>query len=127
MQFFPLWLYSQILALGRLDETFLFIPVTTSRTVSRTPWTDDQLVARPLLTAPGDCDDEVGGTNGFWQEKPKFSEKTCPDATLSTTNPTCQTRARTRATAVGSQRLTASPMARPSLDAITVIKSRKMR
>jgi hypothetical protein len=26
----------------------------------------DQLVARPLLTAPGDCDDgEVGGMNGF--------------------------------------------------------------
>jgi hypothetical protein len=26
----------------------------------------DQLVARPLLTAPGDCDDEeVSGMNGF--------------------------------------------------------------
>jgi hypothetical protein len=31
----------------------------------------------------------------FWQGKPKYSENTCPDATLSTTNPTCQTRART--------------------------------
>jgi hypothetical protein len=30
----------------------------------------DQLVARTLLTAPGDCD-EVGGMNGFWQRKPK--------------------------------------------------------
>jgi apolipoprotein N-acyltransferase len=31
-----------------------------------TPWTGDQLVARPLLPAPGDCDDgEVGGMNGF--------------------------------------------------------------
>jgi hypothetical protein len=32
---------------------------------------------------------------------------------LSTTNPTCQTRARTRAAAVGSQRLTTWAMARP--------------
>jgi hypothetical protein len=48
--------------------------------------------------------------NGFLQEKPKYSEKTYPDATLSTTNPTCQTRARTRAAAVRSQRLTASAM-----------------
>jgi hypothetical protein len=36
--------------------------------------------------------------NGFWQGKPKCSEKTCRDATFSTTNPTCQTGARTRAT-----------------------------
>jgi hypothetical protein len=50
----------------------------------------------------------------FWQEKPKYSEKTCPDATLSTTNSTSQTWARTRAAAVGSQRLTASAMARPN-------------
>jgi hypothetical protein len=51
--------------------------------------------------------------NGFVQGKPKYSEKTCSDATLSTTNPTCQTRARTRPAAMGSQRLTASAMARP--------------
>jgi hypothetical protein len=65
--FFFLWLYSPILALGRLQgETFRFISVTRSRAVGRTPWTGDQLVARPLLTAPGDCDDdEVGGMNGF--------------------------------------------------------------
>jgi hypothetical protein len=50
----------------------------------------------------------------FWQGKPKYSEKSYPDATLSTTNTTCQTQARTRAAAVGSQRLTASAMARPS-------------
>jgi hypothetical protein len=64
--FFP-WLYSPILGLGRLRETFRFISVTRSRTVSRTPWTGDQLIARPLLPAPGDCDDdgEVGGMNGF--------------------------------------------------------------
>jgi hypothetical protein len=109
-----LWLYSPILGLGRLHETFRFISVTRCRTVGRTPWTGDQLVARPLLTAPGDSDDgEVGGISGFWQGKPKYSEKTCPDATLSTTNLTCQTRARTRAAVVGSQRLTASAMAWP--------------
>jgi hypothetical protein len=48
-----------------------------------------------------------------WQERPKYSEKTCPDATLSTTNPTCQTRPRTRAATMGSQRLTPSAMSRP--------------
>jgi hypothetical protein len=63
---FPLWLYSPILCLGRLHKTFRFISVTRSRIVSRTPWTGDQLVASPLLTAPGDCDDgEVVGMNGF--------------------------------------------------------------
>jgi hypothetical protein len=56
--FFPLWLYSPILGLSRLHETFRFISVTRSRTVGWTPWTGDQLVARPLLTAPGDCDDD---------------------------------------------------------------------
>jgi hypothetical protein len=25
----------------------------------------------------------------YWQEKPKFSDKTCPNAALSTTDPTC--------------------------------------
>jgi hypothetical protein len=64
--FFFLWPYSPILGLGRLHETFHFISVSRSRTVGRTPWTGDQLVASPLLTAPGDCDDgEVGGMNGF--------------------------------------------------------------
>jgi hypothetical protein len=48
-----------------------------------------------------------------WQGKPKYSEKTCSYAILSITNPTCQTRARTPAAAVGSQRLTASAMTRP--------------
>jgi hypothetical protein len=102
---------SPILRLGRLHQTLRFISVTRSRTVSSSPWAGDQLVARPLLL---DCDDggEVGGMNGFGR-KPKYSEKTCPDATLSTTNTTCHTRARTRAAAVESQRLTASAMARP--------------
>jgi hypothetical protein len=65
------------------------------------------------VSAPGDCDDEVGGIKRFWQGKLKYSEITFPHATLSTTNPTCQTRTRTRAAAVGSQRLAASAMARP--------------
>jgi hypothetical protein len=51
--------------------------------------------------------------NEDWQGKPKYSEKTCPSATLSATDPTYQSRARTRAAAVGSQRLTAWAMARP--------------
>jgi hypothetical protein len=34
--------------LGRLHETFRFTSVTRSRIVGRTPWTGDQLVARPL-------------------------------------------------------------------------------
>jgi hypothetical protein len=35
---------------------------------------------RPTVPAPGDYD---------WQGKQKYSEKTCPGAALSTTNPTC--------------------------------------
>jgi hypothetical protein len=39
---------------------------SVTKTVGRTAWMGDQLVARPLLTALGDCDDrEVGGINGF--------------------------------------------------------------
>jgi hypothetical protein len=58
--YFSLWLYSPILGLGRLHETFSFISVTKSRTVGWTPRTGDQLVAL------GDCDDgEVGGMNSF--------------------------------------------------------------
>jgi hypothetical protein len=51
----------------------------------------------------------------FWQGKPKYSEKTYPDATLSTTNPTFQTRAQSWAAAVRSQRLTTSAMTRPKI------------
>jgi hypothetical protein len=64
----------------------------------------------------GDCENgEVGGMNGFWQGTRSAPREPAPDATLSTTNPTCQTGVRTRAAAVGSQRLTASAMARPSV------------
>jgi hypothetical protein len=54
----------------------------------------------PTVPVPSDCEDgEVGGMKCGWQGKPKYSEKTCPGAILSTTNPTCQTLARTRASA----------------------------
>jgi hypothetical protein len=110
-QLFFLWLYIPILGLGRLLETFCFISVTRARTVGRAPWTGDQLVARPLRVCPGWLW-RSWGNGRFWQGKPKYSVKICPDATLSTTNPTCQIQSRTRAAAVGSQRLTASAMAR---------------
>jgi hypothetical protein len=48
-----------------------------------------------------------------WQEEQKYSEKTCPNATLSTTNPTWHW-ARTRAAAVESRRLTAWAVTEPS-------------
>jgi hypothetical protein len=64
--FFPPLALQPILGLGRIHETSRFISVTKFRTVGMISWTGDQLVARPLLTAPGDCDDvEVGGMNGF--------------------------------------------------------------
>jgi hypothetical protein len=53
------------------------------------------------------------GWNYDWQGKPKYSGKTWPSATFSTTNPTWPDRARTRAAAVESQRLTAWAVARP--------------
>jgi hypothetical protein len=85
-----LWLYIPILGLGRLHETFRFILVTRSRTVGRIPWTGDQLVVRTLLAScPGWLWRWRSWLNErFRQGKPKHSEKTCPDATLSTTNPT---------------------------------------
>jgi hypothetical protein len=42
----------------------------------------------PIVPAPGDCEDGEIWWNEDWQGKPKYSEKTCPSATLSTTNPT---------------------------------------
>jgi hypothetical protein len=78
---FFLWLYSPILGLGRLHETFRFISVTRFRTVGWTPWTGDQLVARPLLTTPGDYDDddgEVGGMNGFGRGHRSTRRKPAP-------------------------------------------------
>jgi hypothetical protein len=43
------------------------------------------LVLRPLLAY---CTSPWWWWNEDWQGKPKYSEKTCPSATLSTTNPT---------------------------------------
>jgi hypothetical protein len=80
LYFFFLWLYSPILGPGRLHETFRSISVTRSRTVGRTPWTSDRLVARPLLTATGECDDdgEVGGMNGFGKGNRSIWRKPAP-------------------------------------------------
>jgi hypothetical protein len=51
--------------------------------------------------------------NEDWQRKPKYSEKTCPSALCPPQIPHDLTWDRTRAAAVGSQRLTAWAMARP--------------
>jgi hypothetical protein len=48
------------------------------------------------------------------RENRRTRRRTCPSATLSTTNPTGLTRARTRAAAVRGRRLTAWAMVRPS-------------
>jgi hypothetical protein len=42
----------------------------------------------PIVPAPGDWGWWIIRWNEDWQEKPKYAEKTCPGATLSTTNPT---------------------------------------
>jgi hypothetical protein len=44
------------------------------------------LLYQPRMTGDGDCG-EIGGMK-IGKGKPKYSEKTCPSATLSTTNPT---------------------------------------
>jgi hypothetical protein len=43
----------------------------------------------PIVPTPGDYEDGEFCRNEDWQGKPKYSEKTRPSATLSTTNPTC--------------------------------------
>jgi hypothetical protein len=81
LEFFSLWLYSPILGLGRLHETFRFISVIRSRAVSRTHWTGDQLIARPLLAAPGDYDDDDGearGMKGFGRGNRSTRRKPAP-------------------------------------------------
>jgi hypothetical protein len=69
---------------------------------------------RPIVPAPGDCEDgEFGGMNGrgnrSTRRKPALGPLCPPQIPLD------QTRDWTRAAAVGSQRLTASAMARPGL------------
>jgi hypothetical protein len=76
----------------------------------------------PVVPAP---DDRWGWLwrnwrNEDWQGKPKYSEKTCPSATLSTINPNLtRPRDRTRSAPVGSQQITAWAMARPRRYKIT--------
>jgi hypothetical protein len=45
-------------------------------------------IYRPIVPAPGDCEDGESGGKKTGKGKSKYSEKTCPSATLSTTNPT---------------------------------------
>jgi hypothetical protein len=61
----------------------------------------------PIVPAPCDYDDREFGGMKIGKGNRSTRRKPAPSATLSTTNSTCQTRARTRAAAVGSQRLTA--------------------
>jgi hypothetical protein len=42
----------------------------------------------PILPAPDDVRLWLIRWNNNWQEKPKYSEKSCPSATLFTINPT---------------------------------------
>jgi hypothetical protein len=49
--------------------------------------------------------------NENWQRKPKYSEKSCPSATLSITNPTWRNLGSNPGVTVGSRRLTSSSMA----------------
>jgi hypothetical protein len=67
----------------------------------------------PTVPVPGDYDDGEFWWNDDSQGKPKYSENTCPTASLFTTNPTWPEPARVRAAAVGSRRLTDWAMARP--------------
>jgi hypothetical protein len=41
----------------------------------------------PIVPAPGDCEDGEFGRMKIGRGNRKYSEKTCPSATLSTTNP----------------------------------------
>jgi hypothetical protein len=66
------------LGLGRLPETFVLFQLLDLRQ-SAGLLGRDQLVARPLLTAPGDCDDgEVGGMNGFGRGSRSTRRKPAP-------------------------------------------------
>jgi hypothetical protein len=65
----------------------------------------------PIVPASGDNEDDCGEHD--WQGKPKFSEN-APAPLLSITKSHVPTRVWTRAAAVGSRRLTAWAMARPT-------------
>jgi hypothetical protein len=72
-------------------------------------WDWVHLVMRPLfdlLYHPRMIDDECGAVGGM--RIPKYSEKTCPSATLSTRNATLRDPGSNPVAAVGSRRLIAS-------------------
>jgi hypothetical protein len=69
----------------------------------------------PIVPAPGDYDGEFGGMK-FGRGNPSTRRKPAPAPLCPLQIPLEQTRDRTRAAAVGSQRLTAKAMARPYLD-----------
>jgi hypothetical protein len=52
---------------------------------------------RPIVPTPGDYDVGEIGRIMIGRGKRKYSEKTCPSATLSTTNPRCSGRTRKQA------------------------------
>jgi hypothetical protein len=67
---------------------------------------DTAATNRPIVPTPGDYDDgEIGGMN-IGKGTRSTRRKPDPIATMSTTNPTCSARTRTRVAAEGSQRQT---------------------
>jgi hypothetical protein len=61
----------------------------------------------PIVPALSDYDDGEFGGIKIGRRNRSTQKKTYPSATLSTTNPTCQTQVRIRAATIESQRLTA--------------------
>jgi hypothetical protein len=74
------------------------------------PWCRTSANIWPIVPAPDD-----NWQNENWQEKPKYSEKACSSAALSTTNPTwCDLGSKLGRR--GSRELTTWPMLRPTDD-----------
>jgi hypothetical protein len=74
-----------------------------------TPWTGDQLIARTLLTAPGDCDDDGEfGMNGFGRGNGSSRKRPVPTSLCPPQIPLAILGREPGAVAVGSQRLTAA-------------------
>jgi hypothetical protein len=67
----------------------------------------------PIVPAPGDCEDGEFGGMKIGKGNRNTRRKTAPAQLCPQEIPLDQIRVRTRAAAVGSQRLTASAMARP--------------
>jgi hypothetical protein len=76
-----------IIQLGGKYCTIFFLICIVGAESTLGPHDTSVIYPWPIVPAPSDCEDgEFGEMN--WQGKPKYSEKTCPGATLSTTNPT---------------------------------------